>query len=213
MKKILIIVVALILISCNNRTSAKKEIKEQEEQFCKILNLPDSSLQSIVSTNLVRQTNVDGRLKLSEVQRKMLFEWSPEAIDGTAYLYGVRKIHNDVYLLFVLVEDVSDEKFYMITVDCSTKKLDYVFFSEGDFFDVIDQSEDTETGLFESKYFKVLNDTTVSTISIIREERKARKDGIILTSQKDSIIHDYLINRKGELELIHSDSVRLNTIR
>ncbi len=95
-----------------------------------------------------------------------------------------------------------------MAVDSSASKLDYIFFSEGDFFDVIDQSEESETGLFVTKYFELLNDTVVSLRNIIKEEKKAKEGGKILSSQVDSLTHDYLINMKGKFELIHLDSVR-----
>lgn len=211
MRNLIIVAVALIFVACHNRSSVKNE-KEAEvyvDRFCKILNISDSLLQNIEPVNVVKQTVVDGRLELSELQKKTLFEWNPDAINDNAYLYGIRKIHDGVYSLFVLSESISDEKFYMIAVDCSTTKLDYIYFSEGDFFDVIDQSEESETGLFITKYFQLLNDTVISYRSIIKEEKKARENGTILTSQIDSLTHDYFINRKGKFELIHRDSVRL----
>lgn len=209
--RILIIIVAIILVSCDNNSQNRKENKQIGKQFCKILNLPDSTLYKLTSihNNTIKQTNVSHRLELSEAQRNMLFQLKPDAGNGKAYLYSIRQLYEDIFLLFVLLENISNETFYMITVNCSTTMLDYISFSEGDFFDVIDQNQESETGLFINKYFQLLNDTTISTRSIIKKETKTRKNRLVLKSQIDSLTSNYFINRKGKFELIHSDSVRL----
>ncbi len=209
MRNIISLFIAFILVSCHN-ASVKNEVKEGGKQICKILNLPDSTLNSYGSVDEIRKTNVKGKLKLTDIQKKILFDLNSDDINGDAYLYSIKEVHKDVFLLFVLVENISDDKFYAITVDCSTKKLDYIYLTECDYFDVIDQNENSETGLFIIKYFHLLNDTTISTRSIFKEETKEIDEGIVLTSQKDSITHDYLIRSSGKFELIHSDSVRTN---
>jgi len=212
MRNIIRLVIAFILVSCHN-ASVKYEIKEEGKQICKVLNLPDSTLNSYGSVNEIRKTNVDGKLKLTEIQKIMLFDMNSDDINGNAYLFNIEKVYKDVFLLFVLVENISDEKFYVLTVDCSTKKLDYIYLTECDYFDVIAQNKNSETGLFIVKNFHLLNDTTISTRSIFKEETKDLKDGLVLKYQIDSITHDYIINRSGKFELIHSDSVRTNPIR
>ena len=212
MRNIIRFVIAFILVSCHN-TPVKDEIKEEGKQICKVLNLPDSTLNRYGSVNEIRRTNIDGKLKLTEIQKKMLFDMNSDDINGNAYLFNIEKVYKDVFLLFVLVENISNEKFYVLTVDCSTKKLDYLYLTECDYFDVIAQNENSETGLFIVKYFHLLNDTTISTRSIFKEETKDLNDGLVLKYQIDSITHDYIINRSGKFELIHGDSVRTNPIR
>lgn len=210
MRNLIIVVVSIIIIvACHNNPAIKKESEGNEQMLYKSLNIPDSLLQKITFDKIVKQSNIDLRLKLSETLKKKLFEWNPDVLNDNAYLYAIRKVHNDIYLLFVLLEGVSYERFYMIAVDDLTATLDCIYFSEGDFFDVIDQNEKSETGLFITKYFQLLNDTTISYRSIMKEEKKAKENGLILSSQIDSLTHDYFINRKGEFELIHRDSVRL----
>ncbi len=178
-----------------------------------VLNLTDSSMHNLSSFSQINQTDTKRRMKLSESQKKMLFNLREDDTNSIAYLYSVKKVYNDVFLLFVLTEDVSNEKFYMITVDCLTKTLDSICLKECDFFDVIDQGENYETALFITKYFQVLNDTTISTRSIFRNEKKDINEGIILSSQIDSITQDYIIRRNGNFELINKDSIRINTVK
>jgi hypothetical protein len=211
MRSLIIVVIVFIFGSCHSRSSIndEKDTEIKADFFYEILNIPDTLLQKYEPAVKITQTIGDGRIELTVSQRQKLFEWNPDAINDNAYLYGIREIHDGIYLLFVLSESISDEKFYMMAVDSSATKLDYIYFSEGDFFDVIDQSEESETGLFITKYFQLLNDTVVSFRSIIKEEKKAREGGIILSSQVDSLTHDYLVNKKGKFDLIHRDSVRL----
>lgn len=209
MRNLIIVVVAITFLACNSNSSIKQETERYEERFCNVLNIPDSLLQNIEPVNIVKQVNIDRRIKLTEAQRKKLFEWNPDIINDVAYLYAIKKVQKDVYLLFVLVESLSNVRFYMISVDCSTTKLDYIYFSEGDFFDVIDQNDESETGLFIKKYFQFLSDTIISIRSITKEEKRALGSRMILSSQIDSITHDYYIDRKGKFELVHRDSVRL----
>lgn len=209
MRNIICLVIAFFLVSCHN-ASVKNVDNEDGKQICKILNLPDSTLNSYsVAASDIRKTSINRKLKLTDIQKKILFDLNSDDIKGNAYLYNIRKVHEDVFLLFVLVENISNERFYVITVDCTTKKLDYVYLAECDYFDVIDQNDSSETGLFIIKYFHLLNDTTISTRSISKEETKEIDKGIVLASQIDSITHDYLIRRSGKFELIHSDSVRI----
>jgi hypothetical protein len=162
-----------------------------------------------VTSKIIKQSDTT-RLKLSEAQKTILFAWDSDVItNDNAYLYNVREIYKNVFLFSVLIENISTGKFYTLTTDTSVMKLDHIYFSDGDFFDVIDQNIDNESGLFTTKYFQFLNDTTISIKSIIVEEKKNRHNGVVLTAQVDSITYDYFINHKGLFELMHRDSIRL----
>ncbi len=209
---IIIIGIAIILVSCSN-TSVKNRIKEDENRVCDVLSLSDTVLSEFSSINEISQFNTNKRLTLSKSQVKILFDSNLVDVNDLAYLCGIKKVYKDIFVLFVFVEGISSEMFYMVTVDCASNRLDYIYLTECDLFDVIDQSQNSETGLFITKYFHLLNDTTISTRSIFKEEKKRIDDGVVLMSQTDSITHDYFIKRSGRIELINTDTVRLNFIK
>jgi hypothetical protein len=209
MKYVINIFFVFVFVSCFNNPERSGE-KEVHEQNCEVLDLSDTILDKFTSVKEIRQSNVDMRLKLSENQMKPLFDLNGVDSSSEGYLYSVKKVRDNLFVLFVYIESLTNNMLYMITMDCSSKILDHVYFSECDYFDVIKQDEYSETGLFITKHFKILNDTNVSSRKIIIEEKKNLEDGAILTSQKDSITYDYYIRETGKIELMHSDSVRIN---
>lgn len=211
MRSLTYLVVIIIFSSCNSRPSIKdeKEVVVERTYIYESLNIPDSFLQSNEFPLKITQTSINNSIELNVFQKKKLFEWNPESINEKIFLFPIREVHDDIFLLFLLVESLSKETLHMMTVNSSAAKLDDFYFSDGDFFDVVDQSVESETGFFQRKYFQILNDSIVSFRTIMKEEEKAKGGGVILSSQIDSLTYDYLINIKGKFELIHSDSVRL----
>jgi hypothetical protein len=211
MRSLTYLVVIIIFSSCNSRSSIKdeKEVTMERTYIFESLNIPDSFLQSNEFPLRISQTSVNNRIELNVFQKKKLFERNPELINESIFLLPIREVHDGIFLLFLLVESLSKETLYMMTVDNSAAKLDDFSYSDGDFFDVVYQSLESETGFFQRKYFQILNDSMVSFRTIMKEEEKAIGGSVILSSQIDSLTYDYLINIKGKFELIHTDSVRL----
>lgn len=212
MKHVIYIAAMLILISCDSNSGKNENTKNREnkDRICNVLDLSDSMLNKL-TVKEVRRSDISKRIKLSNEQVMMLPDLNTTGCYEEVYLYGVNRIYENVFVSFILVVGVSGERFYMITTDCSTKELDHISLTECDYFDVLEQGEDSETGLFISKYFRMLNDTSVSVRSITKEETKSLSDGKILKSQKDSITINYYLNRKGKIELLQKDSVRIKS--
>lgn len=204
--------VLIFLVSCGN-TSVKDRINEDESKVCDVLSLSDSVFKKLSSIDEISQFNTDKRLKLSKKQIKILFDSNLVNVGDIVYLHGVKKIHKEIFVLFLFVEGVSSETFYMMTVDCTAKRLDYIYLTECDLFDMISQNENSEIGLFITKYFHILNDTIISTRSIFKEEEKRIDDGIVFSSQTDSITYDYVIKRSGKIGLINADTLRFDFIK
>ena len=214
MKYTIFIIIALIFfISCNNNTEKSDKPKNGniKERTCDVLNIPDTIIKKF-NNDEIRRSNIKKRMKLSDDQVKMLSNLDVPGDNEEMFLYGIEKIYDDVFALFILVKGVSVERFYMVTVDCLTKKLDDMFLTECDYFDVIEQEQNSETGLFISKYFKILNDSTISVRSITKKETKRLDDGKILKSQIDSLSFNYFVNRNGDIKLLNKDSVRIEPI-
>jgi hypothetical protein len=209
MKTNFLVVIICIIFSCGTHSTRQETEKTHSTFLLKKLNLSPSVLQMNATNKIIKQSDTR-RIELSGTQKTTLFAWNSDIIiNDNAYLYNIKEVYKNVFLFSVLMENISGENFYTLTTDTSAMKLDYIYFSDGDFFDVIDQNSDNETGLFITKYFQFLNDTSISIKSIIIEEKKNRHNGVVLTTQKDSITHDYFINRKGLFELVHKDSIRL----
>lgn len=150
-------------------------------------------------------------IELSENQKKKLFAKEQHLIESDSYLCAIKKVNENYYVLFVLVDGILGKSLYALTVDCSTNVKDYVSLGECDLFDLVGEDEFSETGVFISKYFKIMNDSVVSARSIFKEEKKNIDNGKILTSYQDSITLNYLINEDGKLELMSKDSVRVSS--
>ncbi len=209
MRNIVFIITLLILTSCGNNVRMEQSSSDGSKAVpCEVLNIPYTILSGLMIDE-IKKTNLDKRMELSQNQEIILSDIVGIESNGNIYLYGIKSIYEDVVVLFVLVEGVSGDTFYMITTDCSSKKIDYISLTECDYFDVTEQREDNETGVFITKYFKMLNDTIVSVRNITKQEVKRLNDGKILESQIDSVTLNYHLNRKGKIKLVQRDSVRI----
>ncbi len=210
MKHLIYTILILSLISCSNKNVKNITIKNntQTKKSCNLLNIPDSLLNTFTIGDVINP-HLQEQIELNREQVNLLSSFSFINNQVNIHFYGTFKVDSNIFVYFIKVVDICQDTFYMITTDCSSENIDFIALVDIDYFDIIDQNKDKEKGLFIYKYFKIINDTTISSYSITKEETKSIENGEIIKTQIDSLTYQYNLNRKGNIKLLKKDSVRI----
>lgn len=219
MKKCLFILLLPFLFTCrskNDSTHSELRTDKSQEYACKeeiLKRLEGIDFLDEIESDVIKQYECKKvGVKLTKSQKQLFFaDIFPNTDELSAYLCSIKEIHNDIYGIVIFVEQLSSSSLFLFNVNCSLQVLDNIHFDDGDYFDVIDQDKETETGLFISKYFSFSNDTIIRLISITQEVKKELESDNILQKQIDSVAVTYKVNRKGEYSIIDKDSTRILT--
>ena len=215
MKYLVIILFSFAIVSCKNRGQAcsSSEIKDNCSTLLDSILLNHSNIVDVFFDQFKIRKN---GICLSDSIKRVLFsntKIQKQMIENECYLYYIVKSSDNIYSLVTSLLGLTENRVYIINMDCNLQITDFLRFEYCDYFDAYTpKGQNYEHASFLKKKFRYPNDTTFITSHVNREEKKEfqaiePKERII-----DSLTFYYKIDRNGKFNLYSKDSIRISSL-